>query len=169
MRKKNFWLSFPLVFFLSSVFLLLTGCASQSPAPTVNVAEQLGKPIPGKAVLVIYRGKIKPHHFPVAIALDGQPFTELHNHTFSWTYLEPGDYVLTSQWPNGALIPRAERPLSLAADQYYLVEMRGGVGVAVVFKKKELNPTNTTLKVGSYEEALSWLNNCCEMVEHGDL
>lgn len=141
---------------------LIAACATKSAQTTPDIKAELGLPQPGKAVLVTYRREIKPYYHPVNAQLDGESFAELGNWTYRWAYLEPGDYSLATYWPKGALIPRAERQITLEAEKYYLVEMRGA-GISVAFKKKELNPSNTQLKIGSYQQALKWLDNCCRL------
>lgn len=144
--------------------ILLSACASQPKPPAPDIKAELGQPQAGKAVLITYRRDTKPERDKVTATLNGELFAELGQENYHWTYLEPGTYTLETLWPKGALIPKASRELTLEADQYYLVEMRG-LGIAVVFNKKELNPSNTHIKNGTYEEALAWLDNCCRLVE----
>lgn len=143
--------------------LLFSGCANQSPKPATT--DLLAKPLEDKAVLVTYRKAIKPDHFAVENFIDGKSLGELRNRQFSWSYLEPGEYTLKTRWHEGALIPSTERTLTLEAKKYYLVEMRGGVGVAVLFKSREFKPTGTSLAVGDFAEAVKLLDGCCQLIE----
>jgi hypothetical protein len=152
-------------FFL--ILLLLSACATKTTQTAPNIKAELGQPQPGKAVLITYRRDLNPAHLAVTALLNGGPFAELGNHTYHWSYLEPGVHSLETIWPKAALIGKTTRELSVEADQYYLVEMRG-MGIAVAFKKKELNPSNTQLKTGSYEQALAWLGNCCRLAQQAE-
>lgn len=144
--------------------LLLTGC-SQHPAKP-DMESLLAKPEEGKAVIVTYRKSIKPKNLVVENFIAERSLGELRNHQFSWTYVEPGDYTLKTRWHEAALIPTTERHLKVEAGQYYLLEMHGGVGVAVIFKSRELKPTSTSLKTGGYSQALKWLDDCCERIQN---
>ena len=144
--------------------LLLGGCATATKPAPAPIADQLGQPQAGKAVLVVVRENIKPAHFSVTAAVDGAVLAELPNHTFTWTYLEPGEHTLSTRWQEGALIPKAERSLMVEADKYYLVEIRGGVGVSVLFRTKELKPNNTRVVEGNYQETIERLADCCRWV-----
>jgi len=145
------------------IFGLFTGCAAQNSKP--STAELLPEIRAGKAVLVVYRKAAKPGHFAVENRIGNQSLGKLHNEEFNWIHLDPGEYTLHTRWPEGALIPATERTLTIDAEKYYLVETRGGVGVAVLFKRREFKPTSTSLKIGGYSEAVKWLNNCCRLVK----
>jgi hypothetical protein len=149
---------------ISACSTLISSCTTTPKLPEPDIKAQLGQPQPGKAVLITYRRDIKPERDKVTATLNGEAFAELGNQNYHWSYLEPGTHKLETTWPKAALIPKATREITLEAGQYYLVEMRG-LGIAVVFDKKELNPSNTQIKTGSYEEALQWLDNCCRLVE----
>jgi hypothetical protein len=151
----------------SLIIFLLSACAGNGKIPAPNIKAELGQPQPGKAVLVTFRRDKKPDHHSVAAFINGEPLAELANHSYQWTYLEPGIYSLETIWPKAALIAKATRELAVEADKYYLVEMRG-TGIAVAFKKKELNTSNTQLRTGAYEDALRWLGNCCRLVKHAE-
>lgn len=144
------------------ILLLLAGCSSQ-PAkfPTENL---LAKPVAGKAVIVVYRDSVKPNQLAVENFLAGQSLGQLHNKEFRWRYVEPGEYTIKTRWPDAALIPTTERLLKVAAGHYYLLQMRGGVGVSVLFESREFKPTSTSLKIGDYAQALKWLDDCCALV-----
>jgi hypothetical protein len=144
--------------------LLLTSCASQRIKPDTEAL--LAKPAEGKAVIVTYRKSIKPTRLTVQNFISGQSLGELHNHQFNWSYVEPGIYTVTTRWEEAALIPTTERTLKVEAGQYYVLEMRGGVGVAVLFESREFKPTTTSLKTGDYTQALQWLDNCCERIRN---
>jgi Protein of unknown function (DUF2846). len=144
-------------------FSLFTGCASHNTKP--NTADLLPTPVEGKAVLVIYRKAAKPNNLPVENFIGEQSLGALRNNQFSWIYLEPGDYTVKTQWPDAALIPTTERHLNIESGRYYLLEMRGGVGIAVLFQSRELKPTSTSLKTGDYSQAIKWLDHCCQLVK----
>lgn len=143
---------------------LIAACATKNTQTAPNIKAELGQPQADKAVLITYRRDVKPGRHFVTAFINGELFAELGNHTYHWSYLEPGTYALETLWPKAALIAEATRELTMEADQYYLVEMRG-TGIAVILKKKELNPSNTQLKVGSYHDALKWLGNCCRLAK----
>jgi len=155
------------LWFFSCALVLLAGCAGHSIKPDTQTT--LAKPEEGKAVIVTYRKAIKPKNRFVENLIADKSLGELRNHQFTWTYVEPGDYTITTRWEESALIPTTERTLKVEAGQYYLLEMRGGVGVAVLFKSRELKPTSTSLKTGDYTQALQWLDGCCERVGHDEL
>ena len=142
--------------------LLLTGCAASAIKPDTKAL--LTKPQEGKAVIVTYRKSAKPKNLFVENFIADKSLGRLRNQQLNWIYVEPGDYTVTTRWEDAALIPTTERDLKVAAGEYYLLEMRGGVGVAVLFKSRELKPTSTSLKTGDYAQALQWLGDCCERV-----
>lgn len=144
--------------------LWLTGCASTEIKP--NAQTTLAEPHTEKAVIVTYRKSAKPKTAAVENFIADKSLGKLRNHQFNWTYVEPGDYTVTTRWEESALVPTTERNLKVEAGRYYLLEMRGGVGVAVLFKSRELKPTTTSLKTGDYTQALQWLDNCCERIQN---
>lgn len=144
-------------------FSISTGCANHNPKP--NTADLLPTLIAGKALLVIYRKSAKPNNLPVENFIADRSLGELRNNELSWIYLEPGAYTVTTRWPDAALIPTTERLLNIESGQYYLLEMRGGVGIAVLLQRRELKPTSTSLKIGDYSQAIKWLDNCCHLIQ----
>mgnify|MGYP006184737317 CR=1 FL=1 len=150
-----------------SALLLLHGCANPAIKPDTQML--LAKPQEGKAVIVTYRKSVKPKNLSVENFIADKSLGELRNHQFNWTYVEPGDYTIKTRWQDAALIPATERNIKVEAGQYYVLQMRGGVGVAVLFKTRELKPTSTSLKTGDYAQALKWLDDCCEWVGHDEL
>jgi len=151
---------------ICSTLLLLAGCSSQ--LTKFHTEDLLAKPVMEKAVIVAYRDSVKPNQLAVENFLAGQSLGELHNKQFSWRYVEPGEYVIKTRWPDAALIPTTERTVKVEAGQYYLIEMRGGVGISVLFKSREFKHSTTSLKTGDYSQALKWLDDCCALVGESD-
>ena len=151
------------VLLLCAGFSLFTGCANHNSMP--NTADLLPPLMEGKAVLVTYRKAAKPNNLPVENFIADQSLGELRNNEFSWIYLEPGAYTITTQWPDAALIPTTERNLNIESGQYYLLEMHGGVGISVLFQSRELKPTSTSLKTGDYSQAIKRLDHCCQFIQ----
>lgn len=149
---------------LALIAFFISACATKNTQTAPDIKTELGLPQPDKAVLITYRRDVKPARHSVTAFINSELFAELGNHAYHWSYLQPGTYALETIWPKAALIAEATRELTVEAGQYYLVEMRG-TGIAVAFKKKELNPSNTQLKIGSYQEALNWLGNCCRLAK----
>jgi hypothetical protein len=151
------------VLWLCAGFSFCSGCVNHNAKP--NTADLLPTPMEGKAVLVTYRKAAKPNNLPVENFIGEQSLGELRNKEFSWIYLEPGEYIVKTQWPDAALIPATERNINVEPGQYYLLEMRGGVGIAVLVQSRELKPTSTSLKTGDYSQAIKWLDHCCQLVK----
>jgi hypothetical protein len=151
------------VLWLCAGFSFFSGCVNHNAKP--NTADLLPTPMEGKAVLVTYRKAAKPNNLPVENFIGEQSLGELRNKEFSWIYLEPGEYIVKTQWPDAALIPATERNINVEPGQYYLLEMRGGVGIAVLVQSRELKPTSTSLKTGDYSQAIKWLDHCCQLVK----
>ncbi len=148
---------------LCAGFSLFTGCANHNSMP--NTVDLLPPLVQGKAVLVTYRKAARPNNLPVENFIAGQSLGELRNNEFSWIYLDPGAYAITTRWSDAALIPTTERNLNIESGQYYLLEMRGGIGIAVLFHSRELKPTSTSLKTGDYSQAIKRLDNCCQFIQ----
>ena len=110
-----------------SALLLLHGCANPAIKPDTQML--LAKPQEGKAVIVTYRKSVKPKNLSVENFIADKSLGELRNHQFNWTYVEPGDYTIKTRWQDAALIPATERNIKVEAGQYYVLQMRGGVGV----------------------------------------
>lgn len=149
--------------FIYFLMLLFCGCTNHASKP-VTADLLAAAPEEGKAIIVTYRKTLKPGHLTVENFIGDRSLGKLRNNEFSWIHIEPGEHILKTRWQEAALIPTTERTIQVQAGQYYLLEMRGGVGIAVLPQIREFKPTSTSLKSGDYLQALKWLGNCCQLI-----
>ena len=139
--------------------LLASGCATApSNAPAFSQAG-VKKPDSQSSVLVLYRKLVSPVAFSVSAKLDGKLMVELPNEAFTWARLEPGEHVLTIEWPAFAMQRDQRQELTVEPGKYYFVEFRGDfyVAVGVGYSVQDLGEV-------SQAKALEELRRCCRYV-----
>ena len=138
-----------------SGFIFLHGCTTTKIGPRFSEAVP-AEPLPGHAILYIFRETAQPYIYSPAISIDSQKVIDLPHKTYTWVYIKPGRKKISADWSLISSATDVETYVFADEGEEYFIEVISTIGSA--FSKQY-----SQLKRSYADKTTERLKKCCRI------